>query len=268
MKKLLYTVMGLAALATTASSCSQDADVAAPGETTVTLTIKTPDPLTRAGSVATTANRLQYAVFELSASGDRTLVEQKSAEQSFAEPFTLDLRLLTGHQYGLLFWADNSAAPYSVNLKGGTVSVDYTQTLANDANLEAFYAYKTVSINGNTSLAVTLERPVAMIAIGANSQPEAGAQSSVTVADAPSQLNLFTGAVSGNEDATFGNAEIPTDLDYPVSGYWYVAYAYVLAPQQPQTDYTVTYTYDGKSKEVEGVSLQANYRTNIYGSLP
>ena len=263
MRKIM-TAMMAAALAL--AGCSQSEEPQG-GEATVTLTLSAPDALTRA-AVAPAVDMLQYAVYDLGSGGSRTLVEEGELNSDIEFPMGLDLQLITGRQYGILLWAGYDGAPYALDLTAGTMTPDYTGATANSEALDAFYAYQTLTVNGNASLGVTLKRPFAMVNIGTSSEPAEGTTSSITVEGdegVAQSLNLITGELSEFiESATFAAAAVPTGMDYPVSGYYTLAYAYVLAPAERAGYYDVSCTYGTDELTAKAVSLQANYRTNIY----
>lgn len=266
MKKILYCLI---ALSLGAASCSQDSDLTFEGETaTVAFTVNAPDALTRAGEGGS-VDMLKYAVYDIT-DGGRTLFDSDT-ENNVEFPMSLNLQLITGHEYGVLFWAGNSEAPYSIDFDNGELTVEYANAYANSEALDGFYAYETLSLSGNMQMGVTMNRPFAMVNVGVSEAPAAGSESAITIQNAATGINLITGELlAPTASATFQPAAVPQDA-YPVQGYSTLAYAYVLAPSQG-ADYTVSYQYTAGSASgsntVVGVALQANYRTNIYGSLP
>lgn len=250
-------------------SCSSDQPETPVKERTVSLRLNAPDGLTRSVE-GTSVNALSYAVYELN--GDsRQIVEQIELDNEIF-PYDIELKLMTGREYGVLFWADNQAAPYTVDFVTGEMTADYSGVTANSEILDAFYAYETVSVDGNAQLSVTMTRPFAMISIGASSKPADDSKSSIAVNGVPTGINLFSGELSSNVNVDFGLAAVPQE-SYPVDGYHSLAYTYVLPPAKTPSTVSLSFTYqpaDGQAatKSVEGVTLQANYRTNLYGPLP
>ena len=265
MKKLIYT--SLCATALLLASCSQDEDLTAGSTTRVSITVNSPELSTRSdGSAAT---QLQYLLFDIQADGSKVPCGEVTTT-TVKFPFTLeDLDVVTGHNYEILLWASAPGSPYAVDWKEGTLTVDYDNATANSEALDAFYAYENFTVEGSVTLNVTMTRPFAMINIGANTAPEAGMTSSIMVEGVPTSLNLFTGELSGETTATFGYAAVPIGMTFPVEGYSYLSYAYVLAPKTA-TQTTVTVSYkpaDGDAVEtsLEDIPLQANFKTNISG---
>ena len=277
MKKHLYMAIGASALLF--GACSEDKEPASDQDTTarVVVTVDSPESLTR--SDGTSATTLQYALYDI-IGGEFVLVGEVNTIDDASYPYEIpSFDVVTGHTYGLLFWATAFQAtsednPYSVDWKNGEMTVIYENAKANSVDLDAFYAYETFTVEGDLNLSITMERPFAMINIGTSQAPAEGAESSITVTNVPSSLNLITGEVSEFTDgASFGYAAVPSGMQYPIEGYKYLAFAYVLAPSTPGAASTVTYEYkvgDGVAvtNSVENITLQANYKVNIYGDLP
>ena len=267
MKKFIY--MALSAVALLTASCSQDEDLTAEGASRVTITVNSPELSTRSdGSVAT---QLQYLLYDIQADGSKVPCGEPVETTISSFPFTLEnLDVVTGHNYEILLWASAAESPYTVNWTNGTLTVDYNKAKANSDALDAFYAYEAFSVEGSVNLDVTMKRPFAMINIGATTAPGAGMTSSMMVQGVPTSLNLFTGELSEETaTATFGYAAVPTGMTFPVEGYNYLSYAYVLAPKTAkQTTVTVAYKpSDGDAVEtsLEEIPLQANFKTNVSG---
>ena len=263
--------IAICALALLTGACASDEPQG--GDAAVILTLMAPEALTRSGQAvgdASAIDRLEYVVYDISA-GKSGLFDHGVISSGVTFPMDLNLQLITGHEYGILLWAASQSAPYSLS-EEGVLTVNYSEVLANSETLDGFYAYRTLILNGNTQLDVEMKRPFAMVDIGASTLPEGDVQTSITVTDAPSGLNLLTGELTGKTTtAIFDYAPIP-DVAYGVAGYSTLAYTYVLATAEPEY-YSLTYSYKvgGASpveKAVDNVALQANYRTNIYGSLP
>ena len=274
MKKILLSMM--AATMIFATSCENELELGAAGEeSVVSFTIATPDMGSRAYSDGTTATVLQYAVYN--AAGEE-LTDLTVTNGEIHGSTTVKLQLTTGNTYSVIFWAAAEGAPYSVDFGTKTMTVDYTGAKSNDEKRDAFYKYHTFTVNGAQTETIELKRPFAQLNIGTNdyaASTSAGytvTQSKVVVKNAYSTLNLATGVVANEVDATFDFANIPVTNDgaFPVTGYEYLAMNYVLVPaDQELTEVTFSYT-DGttaKDRTVGSVPVQRNYRTNIYGQL-
>ena len=265
MKKFICMALSAAALLT--ASCSQDEDLTAGSASRVSITVNSPEFSTR--SDGSSATQLQYLLYDIQADGTKVLCGEVTTE-TVDFPITLDnLDVVTGHNYAILLWASAPKSPYSVDWEKGTLTVDYEKATANSEALDAFYAYETFTVEGSVTLNVTMTRPFAMIIIGATTAPAAGTTSSMTIDGVPASLNLFTGELSDETaTATFGYAAVPTAA-FPVDGYSYLSFAYVLAPKTA-TPTTVTVSYKPAGGEatrttLEEVPLQANFRTNVSG---
>ena len=248
-------------------SCSQEDEGIVSQDSTVAITVNPPESFTRAGGDASAVDFLQYAILDIT--GDTPKVIENETLENLTFPLSLNLQLITNHTYGMVFWAGSQNAPYEIDLGAGTMSVDYSETTANTDVLDAFYFYSTLNVSGNSSLNVTLQRPFAMVNIGISTDVTSNVQSSITVEGAATGLNLFTGELVGSAEATFGYSQVPQNMTYPVVGYNELAYAFILAPKSASADYNLTFSYkEGTSEAVSttanGVTLQANYKTNIY----
>lgn len=266
MKKISLGVTAILAIGMI--GCTQNESPEEFPDSNVRITLTGPEIFTRTGGDASAVDMLQYAIFEIKGE-ERILVAEKSIDSAVTFPVNLDFQLLNGHSYGFLFWAGSSQAPYSIDMENGTMSVDYTETVANTDILDGFYSYSTFTVAGNTGLDVTLMRPFAMVNVGIGEELSAETESSITISGASTGLNLFTGELSEEtETATFASAPVPQGLTYSVEGYYYVAYTFVLATQEGASDYDVTYTYQEEdqgpeSENVRQVTLRANYKTNL-----
>ena len=302
--KRIALMMSLAG-AVLLASCAKQMMEPAPGgrSATVTVGVGLSEMSTRAYADGTTAKQLQYAVYEVNGN-DLTKVsladtDTKIVGDSYEGTKKMDnlrtqlsFSLLTGHTYGIVFWADaygkktaeTEETPYTVDFADSgvtmTVNQDY-EFKANDENLDAFYAYKEITVNGDGSVSVQLSRPFAQINIGTNDFEKAkhlgGApdQSYVTVPTYKT-LDLTNGKASDPITATFEYNTIPGQTEgvgaeeYPVEGYEYLAMAYVLVGEETidvTFGWAATPATSGKERKVGSVPVKPNYRTNIYGSI-
>ena len=276
MKKFFLGLTALSMLL--ATSCQKDADLGLNlGETSVvSFNVGTPQLATRAYSDGYTANKLQYAVYD----EDGVLLPDLTVtDGTINGSTTVSLQLTTGNTYSVLFWAAAAVdAPYSVDFGTKTMTVDYNGAVSNDEKRDAFYKYHTFNVNGAQSEDVELKRPFAQLNIGTNDYAAAKLAgyeptlSSVTVKDVYTTLNFATGKVDSKTAVTFDYNVIPTDEDFPVDGYDYLAMNYVLVDAEKDVvdivfGYTESDAAAAKTRTVGSVPVQRNYRTNIYGSL-
>ena len=143
-KKLLFAMAAGAMLF--ATSCQNDLDVMGNvgDEALVSFSITTPEMVTRAYSDGTTANVLEYAVYN--AAGDR--LTALGGEKAINISTNVEIQLATGNTYTVLFWAANENAPYGVDFDAKTMTVDYTNAVSNDETRDAFFAKHTFTVTG------------------------------------------------------------------------------------------------------------------------
>ena len=273
MKQKLFVVM-MAIVAMFATSCQEDVDFVANTDETsvVSFNLSTPEISTRAYGDGTTATVLQYAVYD--AAGNE-LTDLTKTDGEIKMSTTVNLQLTNGNDYSIVFWAAAQGAPYVLDFKNKKMTVDYTKTDSNSDNLDAFYAYKTFTVNGQTVVDVTLKRPFAQLNIGTSDyEPSRKAgyvptKSSVTVKQVYSTLDLEDGTVSNPIDAVFKMKAIDRNEKFPVAGNEYLAMAYLLVAEDVVN---VDFTYadnsnNSKTRTVAAVPVKRNYRTNIYGDI-
>ena len=261
-----------------ATSCQQEVDlgVKASGELVeVSLNVQTPTMANRAYSDGATATHLQYAVYnEAGVILNDLTVENATINGST----TVNLQLVTGNTYSVLFWAAAPNAPYTVDLANKSMEVSYTGAVCSDEARDAFYKYHTFTVSGAQTETIELRRPFAQLNIGTNDYDEAtNAGLTVTHAkvatSAYTTLDLATGAVDGLTEVEFAYAAAPTSETFPVDDYQYLAMNYLLMAADKETvEVTFYYATDenganAKSRTVGSVPVQRNYRTNLYGAL-
>lgn len=305
MKKIAFSLFA-ASLAMVATSCSNDIDLEAPSASdagNVTLSVQLPHQFnTRAYGDGFTAQTLRYVVYETGKPYpvyvDINGIDNVGKYMRYAsfDPMShstnLTLQLVNGKSYEIFFWADNDAAAYAFDPVTKTVTVNYGAV--NDENRDAFYAsYSTGVISGPVNDEVELKRPFAQVNLGTDDLDAAevirvfgenaqNLQTSVTTR-AYTTLNLADGSVDGEQEVTLTQAAIPTGIDaeFPINPtleelnpYKRIQMHYLLVPQDDSSvaDFTF-FTHVGTGEalpnpvQVTNVPLQANFRTNIYGSI-
>ena len=203
--------------------------------------------------------------------------------------------------------ADAATAVYYLNPETGLLTVNYTKMTSEDNLADAYDCFYGTYSTGVISSAlepenVELVRPVAQINWGTtgltSSTSEtttsnyenvfgsdgAWIQTNLSVTNPYTTFNLQTGeygttATTVDNIVTISGMEVPEDETFPGSSdYNYVAAYYLLAPAQNTYDLTLNITNAGApsnsnvsahniSIPVSGAPVQANYQTNIYGSL-
>ena len=268
MKKIFFGMLAIVAMI--ATSCQQETDLGVNvGETaTVSFNVGTP---TRAYSDGTTATELEWAVYD----ANGVLLSEIGGTKAINLSTTVELQLVTGNQYTVLFWAEAANAPYEFDAATKTVTVDYTNATSSVEAYDAFYACHPFTVNGAQTETVELKRPFAQLNIGTNDYL-AAANAGYTVTEAKvktsvyTTLNLANGEVDGEQTVEFGYAAVPTTETFPVAGYEYMAMNYLLvSADKALVDVEFAYTNGTaeKVRTVGSVPVQRNYRTNIYGQL-
>lgn len=305
MKKLNYLLLGASLLLM--ASCSQEDVVNPGGDGNVNITINLPGDVmgTRSFGDGYTATNLNYAVYD--ASTKALVTSSSKTFESNSLSTTVSLNLVNGKSYYIAFFAQSAASQtngaYSFDAENAKITVDYSKMANyNTDDYDCFFKlYPTGTIGTDVqSTTITLTRPVAQVNWGTDDLTDpavtnanaygTGAQylvSSVT-AEAYTTFNMLgenesgdvTGAVSGESTTVnLPNMAAPSGETFPVSPYQYVSMQYLLVPTTSSlTNLTLTVSNGATTKpadvaalsneiKVTNAPVQANYRTNIYGSL-
>ena len=273
MKKILFGLSAFTMLF--ATSCQKEVafDTNVEESAVVSFNIDTPDLATRAYSDGTTANVLQYAVYD--AQGNE-LTDLTVTDATINGSAKVELQLTTGNTYSVIFWAAAPNAPYTVDFANKTMTVDYSAAVSNDETRDAFYKYHTFTVKGAQTETIELRRPFAQLNIGtadyaaSTSAGYTPTHSAVTVKNVYNTLNLANGEVSNEAVVEFATADIKKDETFPVTGHEYLAMNYMLVGTEKSVvdiEFTHTDGSNAKTRTVGSVPVQRNYRTNIYGKL-
>ena len=256
------------------ASCSSDMEPAMGGETPVSFSINLGDDIdSRTISDGTGANTLKFAVFE-NGTEIRELAQTVTVADKKA---TVTTRLVKGHTYSFVFWAQNSACTAYDTKNMAAIKVNYAAN-CNDETRDAFYKMDSFTVTVPFEKEEVLTRPFAQINFLADDA--AGVvgvdayKSKVTVTGVPTTLNTLNGSVSGTTNVTFDYATI-LPKEETLSGYEqyrYVAMNYILAGTDKEMKNEVVLTVNDGTQDVNTVTVancpvQRNYRTNIFGSL-
>ena len=274
MKKLFLGL--LAGVAMLFTAC-QDEEVKAvvDGDTTVSITAQLPTGVsTRAYADGTTAKKLTYAIYEKGQTkplitGNATFIDRKT---------TVNVRLVNGKTYDMLFWAQADGAPYTFEPTTQKVTVDYTDPVGQDEKRDAFFKAERLTVDGTIDKTIQLKRPFAQLNVGAQDFDVAktagfeATQTTVKVDNVYTTLNLLDGTVEGETSVTYALANLPTE-DFPVSltpAAKYMSMDYLLVADDKALT-NVPFTATNGTHNVErlytNVPVQRNYRTNIYGNI-
>ena len=254
------------------AACSSDIEPAMGGDTPVSFSVSLGDNIdSRTISDGLKANQLKFAVFENGA--EITGLAQTVAVAN--KQATINTKLVKGHTYTFVFWAQNSACTAYNTSNMSAITVNYTAN-CNDETRDAFYKMDEFTVTAPFEKTEVLTRPFAQInfladdaagVVGVNAY-----KSKVTVTGVPTTLNTLDGTVAGSTDVTFALATIPNETLAGYETYKYVAMNYILAATDKEMKNEVVLTVNDGTQDVNTVTVancpvQRNYRTNIFGSL-
>ena len=265
-----------------AASCSSEKIDEPTGDGNVTFAVQLPEGLqSRAIADGTTATKLYVSAYEAGTSVPLSVAPGTTPVDMSNRTATVNLQLVTGKAYDIVFWAQADGAPYSFNPGTRTVDMNYGTAPANAENRDAFF--KVVSnyvVAGPATEAVTLKRPFAQLNF-ATSDWDAAVASGLSVATTsvvvkqlhPTLSLVGEGTATGTPiDVTFTDALLPTEgITIGGTAYKYLSFNYLLMDETRSTvDVKLTAKEsddDLRELEVASVPVQRNYRTNIYGAL-
>ena len=290
MKKLVYCFFALVTLLM-AASCGKEPEgqkESAGGTADITLAVSLGSQ-TKAFADGTTVDKLYAGLYEVSGSTYSWVADNSDAPAAIsgkAATVTFNGKIELGKSYKVVFWAQKDGAPYAIDwaksvTTGPTVTATATGS-ANDDSRDAFFGtYETGIVTGGIDLTgspITLKRPFAqvnvLVPMDNFADPTAAVISSMTVAQAPSVLNLATKATSDPTDWTFSTAAIDeASFGSYASTHRYVAMNYVLVDQivaNPRYDITFSVACGSQSlpsRALTNIPLTPNGRTNIVGKV-
>lgn len=169
---------------------------------------------------------------------------------------------------------DNSSKLYYSTTER-SLNINYNLINTNDEELDCFYCVsKGVSSNSSTTISVELKRPFAQLNIGAKNLTSYDASfpiksTSVTVNGIYSKMTLMDGNVSGTPtNVTFGNSQIPSNQNFPVSGAQYLSMNYLLVNQRKLVDSSILIEHYDSSLDpinitIQNIAVERNYQTNL-----
>lgn len=235
-----------------------------------------------------------YLADEGLAGGPILYAEKVIAQVSGKTAVFPDQRLVSGHEYRFVFWADYVADNTSETGRATDLNYD-TQTFpiisfkdgvaykSNDDTRDAFFLSEVVTVSGPSTQSFELRRPFGQLNIITNDWgaiPEEAADQlrpakvKLTFNDVPNTIDLLTGEVSGAADLT-GEADkvskIAQDGDAK-----HLSFDYILAKEGEQTilpDFTMDFLADDDNTKVTdtytftNIPVQRNYQTNVSGNL-
>ena len=273
-----------AALAMLALGCNKEqVTEAVPdgSEVGVTFTAELPGMQTKAIGDGLTAKNLTVEVYEDEDGVAGTNIEALHQTATFTALKTdVKFNLVKGKTYHFIFWAQADNAPYTLAAAAKTVAISYAGE-ANDESRDAFYAVKTLKVQGPATEQVQLKRPFAQVNFGTADFAEAKAggvevtKSSFTATDAATSLDLFAGEGVGSTDITYTEKELPTEALTLKDGttYTYMAMNYFVPTgkfaESHVSNVKAQFVSASHTVEISSPStpVQSNWRTNIVGNL-
>ena len=284
MKTKLFSMFAVVAMLLTTSCSNDETNELISGEpVTTSFKVQLPNSIgtrpnkgaKKAFADGKTATVLKYMVFD---ENNKRVTTIPTGEQAINLSTDVQLTLITGKKYKIVFWAANAAAPYTID-ETGKVTVNYKGMKTNDESLDAFCRCYEYTAGAEVENPVKLYRPFAQLNVGTKDMDKAvkaglkkaDAKTKVVVSGIANALNLLTGQVSGEAEVTCDLNAIPTGETFPKEGYEYLSMDYLLVGKETKSVVDVKWTVtDGtfnSERTFTNVPLQGNYRTNIFGNL-
>ena len=267
MKKILYSLLTLAA-ALTVASCQQElpagSDPALGGpavKASITLDL---GQMTKAYADGANATKLSYAFFD----AEGALVPSLTKRKMDLTTDPIQVRLSKGAAYTFVAWAESANSIYTINEDFKTVTMATTGLTANNNDYDAFYVSAPITAtetSANFEKSITLKRPFAQLNLlvpDGNAASYSAFTSSLTVTGAHTGMNLLDGTLTtATANLTFDAAAVDLTETTLKTGYKYLAMNYVFAAADA-ADYVVsmTVTPDNKTADaaVIGESVAGN----------
>lgn len=192
----------------------------------------------------------------------------------------------------------NAGAVYALNPQTGVMTVNYSNMNATGNANDSYDCFFNVIPTGKigtvaTNISATLYRPIAQINWGTSDLSEEAIAHSTAFGpnleylkanlstNAYNTFDFLTGDVTGDMvDVALNGFNAPEGVAFPVTAtpaYEYLAMQYLLAPKSASTVYDLYLTVNNSGNPdaaviennvvVANAPVQANYQTNIYGSL-
>ena len=284
MKTKFFSMFAVAAMLLTTSCSNDETNELISGEpVTTSFKVQLPNSIgtrpnkgaKKAFADGKTATKLKYMVFD---ENNNRVTTIPTGEKAITLSTDVQLSLITGKKYKIVFWAANAEAPYTID-ETGKVTVNYKGMKTNDESLDAFCRCYEYTAGAEVENPVKLYRPFAQLNVGTKDMDKAvelgfnkdNAKTKVVVSGIANALNLLTGEVSGEAEVTCDLNAIPTGETFPKEGYEYLSMDYLLVGKETKSVVDVKWTVtDGtfnSERTFTNVPLQGNYRTNIFGNL-
>ena len=206
-----------------------------------------------------------------------------------------DQRLVSGHEYRFVFWADHVADNTSETGRAADLHYD-TQKFptvsfkdgaaykSNDDTRDAFFLVEDVTVSGPSTQSFELRRPFGQLNIITNDWgaiPEEAADQlrpakvKLTFNGVPKTIDLLTGEVSGADN--FSGEAVEVSKIAQDGDAKHLSFDYILAKEGEQTilpDFTMDFLADDDNNTkvtdtytFTNIPVQRNYQTNVRGNL-
>ena len=307
MKTFKLLSMLLAAASLLLASCSIDNlgsnDISDGEECLVTLSVQGPGAINTRGDSsyvpggAAEIKKLTYYIYKTTEEYDNwnnpkcisTGISKTVDWDDTSTPLSLDINLMKGSNYRIVFWADafgfSNSSPYIFDMENGKLSIDYYIIESNREDYDAFCGLVDIENPSHSkTVSVPLKRPFAQLNFGTDLSkvaeygvPEITSGIEVKCANAISLIKEEN-RIAEDDTAihTFKSTARPTDYTFPVepNKYDYICLNYILPVPYSEFNNDVAipvkfnYTINGTPLiRSFNVPLGSNHRTNIYGDF-
>lgn len=260
LKMKFFLMLGIVAML---ASCSQNEEVLQTGndgaKVRVTFNLKTENlPQTRAGVVGLTRYCIEvYAGTDTQV--DPIFSDYNNADGQFEIFIDKEVTNAT-----ILFWADYGEKYYDVT--GGLKQITMNADAANapDEKSEAFFskmANYAFPADASQPIDVVLKRAVAQVVLTETNGLEANKTLAATFDHYP-QFSVVEEMPTGTKTSRTVSLAIASAITQGEIGHFCI-----FAPKGEKHLETFTFTYEGQTRQLANVPLQANYKTNITGKF-
>ena len=307
MKNLNYLLLGAAGLLLASCSQEELVTPAPAGDGNFNITVSLPGSYSsRTMNDGYTATELYVGVFDADNDNAFVYQVPSDGFADDQLTTQVSMNLATGKTYTIAFFAyapgafstDGTSALYSLDQETGVMTVDYSLMDQDGIDTDTYDCFFNVINTGTISnkaetVNVTLTRPLAQVNWGTDdADAEAVMNDNAYGEDleylkaelttsAYSQFSFIEGDVVDDSETsvTLNGFAVPAGTSYPVNPttYTYVAMQYLLAPVATSATYDLTLNVDNSGNAsasqlsneivVSSAPVQANYQTNIYGTL-
>lgn len=202
---------------------------------------------------------------------------------------TFETRLMSGHDYRLVFWADCATAPaaeggeftdkYYYTEQFPKVSLITTDYLGNQDELDAFFGEASVTAeqlaSGPVSVSADLTRPFGQLNIYSTDYADIPVETmkpaavEIAFANVYTSIDLTTGELSDPKALTYSAAVAPYDAE---TGHLTFDYLLATEVEDAIADFTMNFytTADGNAADpytFSSIPVRRNYITNVRGNL-